>query len=378
VALSAGCVANANGADAAYYNPANMVYNDDANSFEGTAIYAHLTPIRFQGSFQTLGPFDSKSEAEDAFIPALHYTSPKMVNGMRWGLSIVSPGGLTKRWQSAPGIFTSEEFTLQTLELNPTLAIPVTDRFSVAVGVRALYAEGVVKSTAPTGVRDMDGDGLDFGYNLALSFKATDAMTMSATYRSKIDMKLEGDATINLPTVPLTYAGSAEVGVVLPASLNLAVAHTVGTTTVEFDYERTFWSSYETLDFNYPDATGLAAAVLEASPFGAPSIKNWKDSNTYRLAMTHVYNENWTVMGAVAYDETPVPDASLGFELPDSDAWVVSFGGRYNIDKQLSIGASALASIKDERTVDQGGTGIQGKFSEAAAYLIAVGMEYKF
>ena len=374
VALSAACVANAGGADAAYYNPANMVFNDDANMVDATSIYAHLTSIRFQGTYASVGPFDSKSENENFLIPSLHYSSAKMANGMRWGFSLVSPGGLSKRWKSAPGMFTSQEFTLQTVELNPTVAYPVTERFAVAAGLRSVYSTGIVRSMAPTGIRDLDGDGLDFGYNLALSFKATDAMTMSATYRSKIDLELEGDATLILPTVPLTYSGSAEVSVPLPASLNLAVAHTVGTTTVEFNYERTFWSAYKTLDFNYPGGP----ALLEATPFGAPAYKGWKDSSTYRLGFTHVYNEAWTSMAAVAYDETPVPDLSLGFELPDSDAWVVSLGGRYNVDKQLSIGASALASIKDTRTVDQGAAGIQGKFSEAAAYLIAVGLEYKF
>lgn len=374
VALSAACVANSGGADAAYYNPANMVYNDDANIADAALIYAYLPPVTFSGRYASTGPYNSESESEQFLIPALHYTSPKMAGGMRFGLSLGSPAGLSKRWTTVPGIFTSEEFSLQTVEVNPTVAFPVTERFSVAAGLRAIHSSGVVKSTAPTGVRDMTGDGLDYGYNLALSFRPTDAMTIAATYRSKVELDLDGDATIVIPALSLFYHGKGEVSVPVPASLNLAVAHKVGSTTVEFNYERTYWSDYKTLDFNYPGGP----AILEATPFGLPSAKNWKDSNTYRLGMTHVYNERWTSMAAVAYDETPIPSASLGFELPDSDAWVFSAGARFNLNKQLSVGASALASIKDERYVDQGATGIQGEFSDAAAYLFAVGVEYKF
>ncbi len=49
-ALSAAYVANAHGADAAYYNPAAMVYNEDAGLLEVDATYIHLTPIDFSGT----------------------------------------------------------------------------------------------------------------------------------------------------------------------------------------------------------------------------------------------------------------------------------------------------------------------------------------
>jgi len=373
VALSAACVANANGADASYYNPANMVLNPDANLVDASATYIRLTAVNYRGTYATMGPYDTDSEPENFIVPGIHYTSPKLDGGLRWGFSVVVPAGLSKRWESAPGVYSAEEFTLEVIEFNPTVAYPVTDRFSVGAGLRALYASGVVKSSSPQGSRDMEGDAVDYGYNLALSFRATEAMTLAATYRSKVNIKMEGDARITIPAIPYSDRVKAEVSVPVPASLNLAVAHKVGSTTVEFNYERTYWSEYEWLDFNYPDT-----AFLEATPFGAPIHKAWKDSNTYRLGFTHVYNETWTSMAAIAYDETPVPDASLGFELPDSDAWVVSMGGTYRFSDALRVGVSALASLKDDRRVDQGNTGLQGEFTDSAAYLISIGAEYRF
>jgi long-chain fatty acid transport protein len=84
-------------------------------------------------------------------------------------------------------------------------------------------------------------------------------------------------------------------------------------------------------------------------------------------------------MAGVAYDETPVPDATLGYELPDGDAWIVSLGGRYQIDKSWNVGMAGLIDMKESRTVNQAGaTGIKGEFSDGRAYLATVGIEYKF
>ncbi len=43
-------------------------------------------------------------------------------------------------------------------------------------------------------------------------------------------------------------------------------------------------------------------------------------------ALTYVLNDYLTIMGGFAYDETPAPTENIGFELPDSDAWIYSLG----------------------------------------------------
>ena len=81
-------------------------------------------------------------------------------------------------------------------------------------------------------------------------------------------------------------------------------------------------------------------------------------------------------MAGLAYDETPVPEATLGYELPDSDAWLVSLGGRYQIDQSWNIGLSGLVDMKDNRDVHN--SSINGEFSNARAYLVTAGIEYRF
>ena len=397
VALSAANVAYADGADAAYYNPANMVWNDDANMMEAGLIYIGLSKVKYKGTATLTGPVqnDIDSKAENFVVPHFHYVAPKLGN-FRVGLSIVPPAGLSKRWDDQPGRFYSQEYTLETVDINPSLAIAVDEKLAVALGVRLVHSSGVVKgngSGLSTGLaydsmnRDMTGDTFEFGYNLALSYRPTDSLSLATTYRSKVDLNVEGDGKVSnnagfvlvngVPTaVPaVNYDGKVNVALPLPATLSLAAAYTFQSdTTVEFVYERTFWSSYKELDFDYPDDP-FAEAV-----FGGTINKNWNDTSSYRLGITQEYDK-WTAMFGALYDYTPIPDETLNFETPDSDSYSFSLGGRYAVDETWSVGLAGLMSIRDDRTLDASSaneSGLVGTFSNSKVYLLSAGVEYKF
>lgn len=363
-ALSAAYVANAHGADAAYYNPAAMVYNDDANLFEADMTYIGLNSIDFDGTS------DYSSKKENFLVPTLHFASKKLGdNGARVGLSVVIPAGLSKRWDHATPKATAEEFTLETLEVNPSFAVPISDSVSLGVGLRIISSNGVVKSSTVVS-RDMEGSSVDYGYNFALMYKPLPELSLAATYRSKIDLTVEGNAKLYSGST-LAYNGDVSVRVPVPAALNLAASYTFNHgTTLEAVFERTMWSAYDYLDFNYPVSIGALAPY-----FDAPVRKNWENTNSYRLGMTQKYDK-WTAMAGVAYDETPVPEATLGYELPDSDAWIVSLGGRYQIDSHWNIGLAGLVDMKKSREVHN--SSINGEFSNARAYLVTAGIEYRF
>lgn len=364
-ALSAAYIANAHGADAAYFNPAAMVYNDDANMLEVDMTYIGLNSIDFSG---TTGDYSSKEEK--FFVPSFHFASKKLGDsGARAGLSVVVPAGLSKRWDNAVPKASAEEFTLETVEINPSIAVPINDTVSIGAGFRMIKSSGVVKSTYLVS-RDMDGSSTDFGYNLALMVKPTPELSLAATYRSNINLTIEGNAKL-YSGATMVYNGDASVTIPDPAAFNFAAAYTFGNTTVEAVFERTLWSSYDSLDFEYPVSIGGLAPY-----FDDPKPKNWKDTNSYRLGVTQKYDQ-WTAMAGIAYDETPVPESTLGYELPDSDAIIVSLGGRYQIDSRWNVGIAGLVDLKKSRDVAQTG-GINGEFSNARAYLVTAGIEYRF
>jgi len=379
-ALSAAYVANANGADASYYNPANMVWNEDGAQMEIDFTYIGLSKIKYTDTLNS-APYNGDSKAESFYVPTFHYVSPA-VNNFRFGLSFVAPGGLSKRWDEAYSKASAEEFTLKILELNPTMAYQVNDKFSVGFGLRGVYTDGIVKSDA-NGVgtnltRDLTGDSIDFGYNLALSYKPMENLTLATTYRSKVDLTVEGNAKLVSPTTA-TYNGKASVTVPLPATLALSAAYTINKTTIEFVYDRTYWSSYKNLDFNY-DGT-ITDPVLLAK-FDASIPKNWKDVNAYRIGVTHQYNDKLKLMAGFSIDENPVPDNTLGFELPDSDAKLYSVGFDYKLNDKITLGLSYLYDQKETRSVTNRSlsntTAPNGTFTDASAHLVTASFKYKF
>ncbi len=384
-ALSAAYVANAHGADAAYYNPAALVFNEDRSLLEADLSYIQLPPIDFDGA--AFGEsFEDETNREHFLVPTFHYSSPAVGN-LRFGLSLVAPAGLTKRWGGTAEA-AAEEFTLKTYEANPTVAFQLHESLSVAAGLRMVYSDGVVRSSAsaaaaaPIG-RDLKGDSIDYGYNLAILFRPTEDLSLAATYRSKVWLTIEGDADLEYPAAPaLNYSGDAEVDVPIPAALNLAAAYTFNNrkTTFEAVFERTFWSIYNELDFNY-DRTFSAGHPFAA--FDTPGIKNWVNSNSYRFGLTHQLNRAWSLMAGFAYDETPVQKRYVGFDLPDSDAIMFSVGAKRRYSDSLTIGGAFLYNRKerlkldaDDRNIKSGG--ITGRFKDASAFFVTIGVEYRF
>jgi len=375
MALGAAYVAHTTGADAAYYNPANMVFMGEKQYVEGAITLAHLPSFVY-----TLGgPYSGKSEEESIVIPNFHYVSAPM-GDFRWGVSMTAPGGLTKRWNTPYQKLYAEEFTLKIIELSPSVSYRINDQFAVGGGLRLIYSEGVVDSdggsVAPI-KREMEGDTVEFGFNLAATYKPTSDIILAATYRSNVDLDEEGQANLYFGGVGKQY--DAGVSVPLPAALNLSIAKTWNNTfTLEFNYERTYWSAYETLDFSYgsPIVPGLVPI------FDDPLARNWKDTNTFRLGATVVLDKITMMMG-FAIDETPVPVETIGFELPDSDAKVFSMGFRYQQTEALSWGAAFLYDSKEPLSLTPGVAENMvlengGSFSGGGAFLTTVGMAYEF
>ncbi len=373
VALCAANTAHVHGADTAYYNPANMVFMDEKRStVEADMLFIHLDSVEYEGrNGGRHDGVDIESQEESFALPELHYVSPKLGKNARVGLSIVIPGGLSKRWSDSPAKEYAKEFTLEIVEINPSMAVQLTPTFAVGAGIRLVYSKGIVKSEGAAS-RDMNGDNMQVGYNLALSYKPTKQLEAAVTYRSNVMMDEAGSAKLYVGNA-LVYNGGADVSIPLPAIFKAAVAYTFAeTTTIEFVFDRTFWSKYKALDFNY---VGSIPGILKPY-FDDPIPKKWKNSNAYRIGVTHLLDEKTTLMAGAVYDNTPVPGSSVGFELPDTDSFAFSLGGRYKIDENFDVALAALYSMHESRDVNN--RALDGELSDGNVFILSAGIEYRF
>jgi len=369
VSLLAANVAHSSGADTAYYNPANMSFMKDENIIDINLLLVDVDSSKFKGSAYGYTNVDIESESKLPLIPSLHYVSHKY-DKFTFGFSLVVPSGVTKRWDVSPAKDVAKQFTLEVIELNPTLSYKLNEKLALAFGFRLLSSNGIVKSQSSAS-RDMKGDSLDFGYNLALAYKPTSALEVGITYCSKVDLEEEGNAKLYIGDAKV-YDGGGSVKVPLPAQLDIALAYTFESkTTLEAVYEKTYWSAYKTLDFNY---VSTIPAILQPS-MDAPISKDWEDTTTYRFGVTQELDK-FTLMAGFIIDETPIPEKSISFELPGSDSKSISFGAKYKIDEKLSAGFGMLCSMKDSRRVVN--EDIDGEFANDKTYIFSTGISYKY
>lgn len=351
-------IAKSFGADAAYYNPANMVDLENKFYLESMVNLFHIGSASFNSDF------DGKkynSKPYSTFGGTFHMVSPEY-NNFRFGLSFAVPVGLRVEWGNAPSNL-SRMFELRIYELNPTVAYQINDNFSVGLGLSLYHAKGRAHyefyKFAPMGsipTMDVKGSDTDFGYNLALKYKPTSDLALAITYKSAVNFKLRGHQTSQgFPNIPvsaqpqalptfaqlLNYDGKAIAkGVLIPAQLIIAGAYDISKdTTILAAVERTFWSKFKGYDFDYPDKQPVHNNPLFNSSFDLPAHREFKDSNTYRIGLRHEFNNKISGMIGFAYDEAAAANPeSISFELPDTRAFVYSFGLAYSPKSDLELG----------------------------------------
>lgn len=365
-------IASAKRADVSYFNPANMGWLEDTWSVEVDATYIYLSPIDYEDGRTPL--YNGSSEAEHFFVPTGFVVSPNY-SGARFGLAITAPGGLAKRWKDPYQKAVAEEFSLAVIEVNPTVSYTIADKFSVAAGPRMVYADATVTSDA-SGLgmplsRDMNGDTVEWGWNVAMAYKPIEKLNISATYRSNVDLDFDDKADLNLMGNLMTL--DAKVSIPLPAVFAVSVAYDVlDNLNVELTWDRTFWSEYETLDFDFSPA-------IPGNPFEAAQPREWNDTNAFRIGVTYGVTDAIDLMLGFGYDENPAPDENVGFELPDSDAWLYSAGIQYAVNEKLDVGFAILYDYKESRKIENSPTDrVYGEFTNASALLMTCGLNYRF
>lgn len=365
-------IASARRADTAYYNPAKMGWMADQWHLGADLTYIHLTAVDYDDVRND--SYDHTSKKENFLVPTGFMVSPDY-NGVRFGMAVVIPYGLAKRWHDGYGQVFVEEFSLQVIEVNPTLSYTFGNLISFAAGPRMQWADGTVKSDASVVgqdmSRDMSGQTVEWGWNAAVNIRPMEGLDLAVTYRSYIDLQFSESTSLTL--MGREFKRDTELSIPAPAVLAVSVAYDLtDDLTVELTWDRTFWSEYDIFDFDY-------TPQIPKNPYEIPVIRDWKDSDAFRLGLSYRLTQDLELLAGFAYDKTPAPVETVDFSIPDSDAWMYSLGVQYKINSQLEVGLSALYDYKEDRKRELGiAEEVYGSFSNAAALLVTVGVNYTF
>ena len=426
-ALNSAYVAGAFGADSAYYNPANMGF-DNNNELELNATMIFIPGFDFttNNRRQELGGaaaqpniINGHANSTYAFVPKMFFKTKALeVNEVlksSFGLSVTTPSGLTMDWGGEGGGFL-DNVGIGMIEINPVMALTFSDRFSIGGGLRFIYATGnfdntlqvpfsvtqplpMTGTTQVTQVSETEAWGV--GFNLAASLKITEKTMLSATYRSKAHFDMKGRLNAN-SEVPLGAALGFANGVNMAADLNLstdmpdtlrvALAHRFDKLLAELVCEYVFWGKADIFEFQYSnqvftdptdgrviDGSGanenLVLGGVTAADYNAVAMgRGWRNSQAIRLGLSYFYSPRLKLMGSLAFDGTPVPQGKDRFGIPDANSYMLGLGARYDLwDGKPDVGIAYSLALKDNRN-----SFIQSKHGLGQLHLLTVGAKYRF
>ncbi|MEI6827702.1 MAG: outer membrane protein transport protein [Desulfuromonadales bacterium] len=361
--------AQADDPSALFFNPAGIAFLKGTQvSLGATTIYMPQT--EFNGTAPLSGsapsgvgstPIFEKTKEDLAVAPTAYVTHSFEGMPVTVGLGINSIYPLARSWDDSSA-FRAEimNISVKSINFQPTVAYRFDNwNLAVAAGLDVTHAlvsmqkmiykpDPSVPNTAyELGNMGLDGTATDVGYNLGLKWKALPNLSFGVAYRSEIELKVEGDSNF-LATSPAGFniigmttsatspysrtrvSSSVSSTITLPDSLALAVAWQPNDKlTVEFDAERTGWSSMKKLEFNYASPQ---FANFNNKPNSNPKPLNWEDVWCYKVGGQYALSKNLDLRLGYMYDKNPIPDATLGPVLPDADRHSFTFGQGFHND----------------------------------------------
>jgi len=377
----------ANRPDAILFNPAGLVWQ------RGFGLQANLALVAPRFGYDTTVPSSGeplRAESKDEVFPLPSlFASYRATDRVAVGLGVYVPFGLAVRWddQFSNGVVwwarsMIQDIEVQSVFITPTVSVQLHDRVALGLGL-AIVQASVTLQRAITASNDpaddvnvrLSGDDLDFGGNVGLLVKAIpDRLNVGFSFRSGVDLTFAGDAVFtkggsgdNVPAAlrARLVDGRVEAPLRLPHVLSFGVAaFPIPSLTVSANVDLITWSSYKKLTINFIDNPELSSS----------DAKNWNNTVAVRLgAEYYLLADNLPVRLGFIFDQSPVPDDTVGPELPDADRYLIAAGVGYRwggLEADLAYQFLLTPEQATSSTAPVVGT------RDAQAHIFAFGLSY--
>lgn len=371
--------AHTDGPYSIFYNPALIT------KLEGTQVEIGTTAVLAWHEFDSEQFPGQSSTNHETFLPSTFYVTHKFNDSFSAGFGVFNPFGLGTDWNNnweGRALATKSELT--TYNFNPVLAYRVLPSLSLAAGVDVLLLDANLERRLPagtlggglpateTGVK-FKGDGTGVGYNLAMAWDVTDKVTLGASYRSEIDVDIDGKAstsptfTTAIPGVgtvaPLDSYGKTSVR--LPKQITAAVAWQVtDPLVVEAGMRWEGWSSFRELKIALDNGNTVTTE------------RHWHDTWGMNVGGKLRITKTVAVMGGYIFGANAVPDSTFDPSIPDANTHIFCAGTDLTFNQmRLALSyAYQLYVDRTKNTID----GIANGEYKSDAHLLAVSLGYKF
>lgn len=357
-------------ASTVFFNPGGMALLPKNMFSAGTSI------IMPRASF--LSPVNGNVNMEaQTFTPIQLYGVYKIKN-LAVGLSVNNPFGLGSKWDDKwEGRYVSQEVSLETFFIQPSVAYQLNDKIGIGAGFVYCTGSATVRKAAQAINDDinvtLDGKGSGMGFNVGLFVKPMDKLSIGLDYRSGVKVELEGgDATLTgIPSsltsqLPSSTTFNSQLN--LPDVISFGASYKINTKImVTAGYDFTGWKSYDSLNFLFPDYSSLDSR----------NERNYKSTGAIRLGVQYTLKEKIDLRLGLSSDKSPVQDGYLSPELPDADKMAVTFGVSYRLTEKLSIDIAYVHESLKERKGEYKAAAFSGTY-KTNIDVVGIGVNFGF
>jgi long-chain fatty acid transport protein len=382
---------------AVYYNPAGITQMDTIEASAG------LTWLQPQVKFESATPDNggtSEMKTQNFIFPDVFVTVPIIKNKLYLGIGESTDFGGGNSWE-ANGFsqYSTIKDSIEDKDYRLVAAYKINDQWSVGAGAvddESAFEHDMAVSNMIPGSANADAlfKATDnaWGFDLATMFKLNAQNQFGLDYKSPIHHTYEGnlylsDLNPNSLGAPVAFGGfggstfstKAVQKLTLPQSVTLGYdLKPTNKWTINFDLEWTDWSQYKQQITSYPNAGPFAAPL---SAYGNEA-RDWTSVWSESVGVQYAVTDKFRVRAGYEHHQTPIPEATVDTQFPDSDSNSYTVGLGYDITKNLTIDIAYVADFYESRnvinSVDSGfGTNLSGKYS-AFVNVGTMSLTYKF
>ena len=364
MAMGNSFTAIADNASAVFYNPAGI------NQLDGTQLRSGFNLVLPNTSFRGSESGKRTDIHDDIAALLTGYLTHKVNDKISIGGGIFTPFGLVTEWPSRwEGETVSTYSALRTFCVNPVVSIQVHPRLSLAVGIDYVYSDFKIRRVVdpnqliglPLGISPgkitLKGFDDTWGYNLGLLFHLNDRWKLGIAYRSKLKFEFDGHAHYHMPPVLQALYPPTDISprMELPPTVSFEISARLWEKwTFSTGILWTGWSVYDELVPKFRDNLFIPPS-MRSSP------QDWRDVFAYNVGFQYKHNAKWIFRGGYIFDQSPVPERSLGPMVPSSDGHLLSLGIGY-AGSNFTIDIGSMLSLSESRRTRRNFDGLNGTY----------------
>jgi long-chain fatty acid transport protein len=378
-------VAHGNGPSTIFFNPALL------NQVPSTQIEIGTTLLFPSRSFKGATSGSAASTEDKIYYPSSLYVSHTFNDKISAGVGLFNPFGLGTEWNGGwEGRYIATTSTIESYNINPVVSYQITPNFSFAAGLDVILLNATLEKKVnlsafglPDANQKFKGDGNGVGYNLGIAYNVGEGVSIGASYRSKVEIDVKGNAKFTIPPAPAPLDGflsanmpntGGRTTITLPRQLLAGIAFKANDKlTVETGFRWEDWRSFKELKVELDQPVSGQSTITDT--------KNWHDTFAINVGGKFRLNDTFSILTGYLYGWNSIPDSTFEPGMPDANTHLFCLGTDMNLGNiMLSVSYAYQLQQERKKQNDVGGAagGTANGTYNADIHLLGISLKQQF